>query len=226
MLYLCGVKSNLAEDMKKLFVLVVGVLVSLSVDAQTLRDLWLSMPDSLMPTLDKNLRLELVDLVDMKVKPEVKNLLGEECAMDTLVSDFLEVSSSPSSKIQMKLLPRESGDSLLCIVRTLSAPAEESELKIYDRQWNELAGMDYLPSDLFQLSKYLRAKPDTLGDEQYHQLISLIEPVMVSAKFDKQSDLLIFNISLPLVSNKEKEKLNAILLQRKFKWNGKRFNEN
>ena len=69
--------------MKKIFVFLWVVLLVTSVQAKSLKDLWVSMPDSLLPTLDRNLRLELVELEEMGVKPNVKNLLGEECDMDS-----------------------------------------------------------------------------------------------------------------------------------------------
>ncbi len=211
--------------MKKLFLLVIALVLTVSVDAKSLRELWLAMPDSLLPTLDKNLRLELLDLVDMKVKPEVKNLLEEECRMDTLTSDFLEVTTSPLEKVQMCLLPMETGDSILCVVKKILGPAMESEVRFYDSQWNESEGNGYLPSDISQLSKYLKEKPDTLDEDKYRELVSLIEPVMVSVTFSNLSDTLVFSVSIPLASNDEKEKLNSILLQRKFKWGTGRFNE-
>lgn len=211
--------------MKKLFLLMIVFALTASVDAKSLRELWLSMPDSLLPTLDNNLRLELVDLVDMKVKPEVKNLLGEECLIDTLTSDFLEVTTSSSAKVQMCLLPMGTGDSILCVIKNFSAPAMESEVRFYDSQWKETGSKAYLPSDISQLSRYLNAKPDTLGEDEYQERLSLLEPIVVSAKFSYPSKSLVFSVSLPLVSNDDKGKLNAILSQRKFKWNGKRFNE-
>lgn len=212
--------------MKKVFLLLLAVVLSVSADAKSLRELWVSMPDSLLPTLNQNLRLELIDLVDMKVKPEVRNLLGEDCQLDTLTSDFLEFSASSHSKVQMRLLPQVSGDSTLCVIQKFSAPASESVVRFFDGQWNELSDKNYLPSDITQLSKYLKAKPDTLSESDYRGLVSLIEPFMVSAEFAGLTDSLVFSVSLPLVSNEEKTKINAILLQRKFKWEGNKFNEN
>lgn len=86
--------------MKKLFVFLWVVLLVTSVQAKSLKDLWVSMPDSLLPTLDRNLRLELVELEEMGVKPNVKNLLGEECDMDTLTNDYLECTTSKAARLQ------------------------------------------------------------------------------------------------------------------------------
>ena len=211
--------------MKKLFLLVMAVLLSVSVQAKTLRDLWLSMPDSLLPTLNKNLRLEFLDLVDMQVKPEVKNLLGEECLMDSVTSDFLEVTTSSSAQIQMGLLHQTSGDSVLCVVRTYSAPEKESEVKFYNQQWQELPSKNFFSSEVWQLGKFIKEKPDTLSEGKYRELISSIEPFMLLAKLSMNDNSMIFKVSLPLVSVEDKTNIEALLVQRKFKWDGRKFNE-
>ena len=52
------------------------------------------MPDSLLPYLNKNQRLELLELRDMKVKAEVKNLLNGNTVMDTLTTNYLSLTLS------------------------------------------------------------------------------------------------------------------------------------
>ena len=60
-----------------------------------MRDLWLSMPDSLCTCLDRNLRTELLDFVDMGVKAEVKNRMNGQSTMDTLTADYTETAARP-----------------------------------------------------------------------------------------------------------------------------------
>ena len=211
--------------MKKLIVLLVAVSLSAFAQAKSLREMWVSMPDSLVPTLDKSLRIEYIDLMDMGVKADVKNLLGEECVMDTLSSDYLQVNTSKIAVLQMKLLPQANGDSLLCLVKTFSAPEQESEVRFYDSQWNEVDRQQVLGVDAFRLEGYLKAKPDTMSDARYHELVSWIEPLMFAAELAHADNSITFRLSLPLVSKEEKMQLNAILMQRKFKWDGKMFKE-
>ena len=64
--------------MKKLFIIAYSLLVASFASAQNMREIWLSMPDSLVPYLNNSLRTELADYVDMKdMKPEVNNLLDD-----------------------------------------------------------------------------------------------------------------------------------------------------
>lgn len=211
--------------MKKLVVLLVTVALSVSVHAKSLRDLWISMPDTLMPILDKNLRIEFVDLKDMGVKAEVKNLLGENSVMDTLSTDYLQMTTSASSSVQMLLLPRSGSDSLLCVIKTFLGTEKESEVRFYDQQWQEVNSQDLLPADAYTLDGYFKAKPDTMSEEKFRELHLALEPKMWGVELSAADKTLVFRLSLPLLSNEEKVQLNALLMQRKFKWNDKTFNE-
>lgn len=209
--------------MKKLIVLLTVLVLAMSASAKSLRDMWVTMPDSLLPTLNANLRLELVELRDMGVKAEVKNLLGSDCVIDTLTTDYLQLTSSKAAFVQMKMLPRNGKDSILCVVKTFAAPEKESNLRFYQQDWTELDKAQLLAEgELEDVSKWLAAKSDTMNVDHYRELI---EPRMYFAELSLQDDTIVFQLSLPLVSEEEKMKLNAIIMQRKLKWNGERFNE-
>lgn len=212
--------------MKKFVVFLMAVALSTFSYGKSLRDMWVSIPDSLIPTLDKNLRIECLDLLDMGVKPEVKNLLGTDCMLDTLTADYLLLKTSKAAVVQMKLLPLSAGDSLLCVVKAFSAPERESEVRFFNQQWKEVDARQLFDHDLYSLDCYTKAKPDTMSEENYHELLSLIEPVMLDAELAQGENVMTFRLSLPLVSNEQKRQLNALLVQRKFKWDGKIFKEN
>lgn len=211
--------------MKKLFVFLWVVLLVTSVQAKSLKDLWVSMPDSLLPTLDRNLRLELVELEEMGVKPNVKNLLGEECDMDTLTNDYLECTTSKVARLQMIYLPSSAEDSVLCVIKTFRAPSKESEIRFYDQGWRQLPISSYLAKDQYMLGSYIKPKSDTMRVEEYEELKSKLEPVMYVTEYLPTAQAFRVQVSLPLLSNEDKMKVQSILLQRKFKWVLGRFNE-
>lgn len=211
--------------MKKLFVFLWVVLLVTSVQAKSLKDLWVSMPDSLLPTLDRNLRLELVELEEMGVKPNVKNLLGEECDMDTLTNDYLECTTSKAARLQMIYLPSSAGDSVLCVTKTFRAPSKESEIRFYDQGWRQLPISSYLAKDQYALGCYIKPKSDTMRVEEYEELKSKLEPVMYVTEYLPTAQAFRVQVSLPLLSNEDKMKVQSILMQRKFKWILGRFNE-
>ena len=213
------------------------LLASLGVGAKSMKDLLVSMPDSLMPYLDKNLRQEMPELQEMGVKAEVKNLLGDNCVMDTLTADFLQIRMSKLSTLQVKKLPAEAGDSLLCVVKTFAGPEKESELYLFDQNWipqnvsfalkslNNCKDSLDVGMALNSLATSLLQKPDTMSEEHFLELKKMIEPKMVNAMLLPSEDAIVVRLSLPLLSAEDKQSVNAIKVQRKLKLNGKTFKE-
>lgn len=199
-----------------------------AVNAKSMRDVWISMPDSLAPTINANLRTELVELQEMGVKAEVSNLLGDNVVLDTLTADFAQVRLSKAATLQIKRLPFEnSGDSLLCVVKTFSAPEKDSEVRFYNQQWQSLNLKEYFGGkSMDDIMESLVQKPDTMDVQRFEELKDMIEPRMMSALLFMHDNSIVFKLSLPLLSMEDKKQVNAIKMQRKFNWNGKMFNEN
>ena len=74
-------------------------------DGIALRDVFRQMPDSLLPTLTQNNRLDFLDFLDAGMKAEVKNRLGGTSVMTVLTSDSLSLQVSASLRVDMLLLP-------------------------------------------------------------------------------------------------------------------------
>ena len=159
------------------------------------------------------------------MKPNVKNLLGEECDMDTLTNDYLECTTSKATRLQMIFLPSSAGDSVLCVIKTFRAPSKESEIRFYDQGWRQLPISSYLAKDQYALGCYIKPKSDTMRVEEYEELKSKLEPVMYVTEYLPTAQAFRVQVSLPLLSNEDKMKVQSILMQRKFKWILGRFNE-
>lgn len=72
--------------------------------AQTVRELFKSMPDSLVSYLSTNNRLDMIDFMDAKMKAVVTNTLGGETEMVFLSDDSLVVKMNESCLLSMKTM--------------------------------------------------------------------------------------------------------------------------
>lgn len=81
------------------------LLLPLTVGAQTVRDMWLSMPPSFAPYLSASLRTQCLDFYDMHADAQTDNALKGKSRIDTLTSTFLAATLSKAHTLQMKLLP-------------------------------------------------------------------------------------------------------------------------
>ncbi len=188
------------------------MMASLGMEAKSMKDLLVSMPDEVMPCLNKNMRLEFAELQEMGVKAEVKNLLEEVSVMDTLTQDFVQIRMTKASTLQMKKLPVENGDSLLCVVKTFAGPEKESELYFYNQDWKKMDATRLLDGKRMEdLAESLIQKPDTMSETRFAELKAMIEPRMVSALLLQNENSLVVRLSLPLLSADDKKAVNAMI---------------
>ena len=208
--------------MKQLF-LIAAMLFSatMSFAQKQMKDYWVAMPDSVVPYLNKTKRTEMVDFYQMGVKAETFNLLQGATTLDSLTATFADVTLNPTARIQLSLLPTTGGDTLICMSRTYYGEAPETTVSFYDSQWRPIPSGGLLPTIL---PESLVQRPDTMAVERYDDLFRLVDPMMTYALMSSGGQELTFFLSTPMVTKKEKMALEAILVQRKLKWDGEKFN--
>ena len=206
--------------MKKLLILFLVSLSMIPLSAKSVREMWLSMPDSIIPYLNNNQRIELVDFINLNVKSEVSNLLGDSTVLDTLSTDYLHLTVNPSTKIELKMLPFVNADSILCMIKTLNAPESESMIEFYDKDWNRL------PSEAMFDGSDLNSIKDSLVFAQHALLENkhdMPDPVLMYASLNLATNEILFRLSFPLMSREEKETIKDFILPKKLKWTGEMF---
>ena len=185
--------------------------------AQQVCKMWVSMPASVAGALEKSGRQELLDLKQMKKTAAIAGPLGEKCSIDTLTADFLSVRMNEVYTLQMKMLPTSSGDSLLCLVQTYAGPQPESSISFYSPDWKALSMPQmHLDVDL--------QRPDTMSEDDFNKLQALFDPKLVSFSLSPSSAELVVALSPAAISEEGKANIKRLNLQNKLNWNGKTFN--
>ena len=226
------------------------LLLPLTVGAQTVRDLWLSMPPSLAPYLSTSLRTQCLDFYDMHTDAQTDNALKGKSRIDTLTSTFLAATLSKAHTLQMKLLPASgsgsalgssmvSGSSLVSASGSSLVSGSSSSLSSCDsvlcvvRSWDgpkrdsevQLFDRQWKPLQApltFSADSFV-CRPDTMSEERFSRLVAMLDPIMFSVSLSPVENVLLVKLS-PVVPNPEDEKaIEQILVQRKLKWNGKTF---
>ena len=228
------------------------LLLPLTVGAQTVRDLWLSMPPSLAPYLSTSLRTQCLDFYDMHTDAQTDNALKGKSRIDTLTSTFLAATLSKAHTLQMKLLPASgsgsgsasasvsgSGSSIGSASSLVSGSGSSSSLSSCDsvlcvvRSWDgpkrdsevQLFDRQWKPLQApltFSADSFV-CRPDTMSEERFSRLVALLDPIMFSVSLSPAENVLLVKLS-PVVLNPDDEKaIEQILVQRKLKWDGKTF---
>ena len=109
--------------------------------AQSLKEVFKQMPDSLMPYLTQNNRLDFIDFMESNMKAEVSNLTGGTSEMTALTDDSLSIRMSEALRVDMLLLdldePVDSIRQVIVLVETFLADSVygESVCKTYSVDW-------------------------------------------------------------------------------------------
>ena len=186
---------------------------------KTMREVWIDMPDSITMYITKSMRTELADYVDMKVSAATKNAIGDTVRIDTLTSDYIAITLSESSKLEMKLLPRD-GSNIICMVRTYYGTAAESIISFWQLDWQQLPDISMPALENIELIK----KPDSLSVTEFNKIKAMISPKMIEMRLSPDDNSLLLSYSLPDVNKEDSELIKSILVQKKINWNGEIFN--
>lgn len=115
-------------------------------DSDVLRTFFAEMPDTIIPHLTRNDRLDLMDFMDSNMKAEVTNALGGKSLMTKFTADSISIQLNDVSKVDLYLLqlpavaPIDSCDHAIMVVRTIGLEQEyaETEMEFYSCSWRLL----------------------------------------------------------------------------------------
>lgn len=195
--------------MKRGFALVVGSLLCLiHIGAQDMHTLLVAMPDSILPLLTKNNRMDCVDFVDSKMKAEVKNRLGEVSELKVLTKDYLLLQMTSQSTVEMKLLSVNDSAKVVCVVRTVCAPVCDSAVEFYDISWKRLKTADYIACP--PVDSFFRNPAQT--DLPYQLLREKADVDLIKASLSVERAVIRFEYTTPdYLSEDDREKIRPYL---------------
>lgn len=203
--------------MKKLFLIFLLFISGYSsIDAQDIRSLFVEMPDSLMPLLTANDRRDCIDFVDARMRAVVTNRLDGKSELVYLGDNFISLKTSASTTMQIKLLPFNVNDTLVCIVNSAYAEACNSRITFYDKDWK--------PVDRDSVFEYPRIRDFFQPSDSVEHYIKLADIYLVKLTFSESTDTLRAEYTMPAYMAAEDSTRVAPMLQSiSYTWNGKRF---
>lgn len=192
---------------KRILLLALIALVTTSIGAQTMRQIWMDMPDEMVPYLNQSNRTELADYVDMKVDAAIRNKLEDTTRIERLTPEYIRVKLNASHRLEMRLLRKADGGKVLCVVNTWFGPAADSRLSFYDADWHPLADIS-VPT---ATNERLCSRPEGMSQERYEELLAMLDPLLTEIVLSETDDTITFRRSVPIVSNDDLPELKSIL---------------
>ena len=121
--------------MKRITTIIILALMTMAGRAADLRTLFVSMPDSILPTLTKSDRMDFLDYMDSGMKARVRNKLGGESVMTLFEENMLSIQTSQAGRFDLVLLKKGKNETLICIIRTVNAKYDDSRLSFFTEDW-------------------------------------------------------------------------------------------
>ena len=133
--------------------------------ATDLRTLFISMPDSITPTLTKSDRMDFLDYMDSGMKASARNKLGGESVMTRL--------------------RKGKDETLICIIRTVTAKYDDSRLSFFTEDWRPVPTEQFI--ELPSIDDYLTKealKNDSIDDFMKRSMLRLQSIVPVDGALE------------------------------------------
>lgn len=194
---------------------------SVSLTAQNMSDIIKDMPDSIMPLLTKNDRLDFIDYLASNMKAEVTNRLGGKSEMTTISNDYAHIRMTGSSEISFKLLPTIS-DTIICMIHTYTSNGSDSKISFLNKKWEVLTTENYFEHP--STDKFI-SLPDTLTNTEKENLKNKVYIPFIKAENSKDNLELKLTLTTPKYMNTDDSKAIAPYINSEItmKWNGQRF---
>ena len=162
----------------------------------TVRDLLKTMPDSIVPYLTENNRLDMIDFMASQMDAVVTNALGGKSQLVALTDQYASLRLNESSEVILRLfdVPTlvDSIPQVLCLIHTYGTDFRESSVTFYSGSWRQLPTADYFSAPE---GTWLA----TLGDQ---------EPILTLSRKSYFDSLL------------KEEHEEVVETSKSFKWNG------
>lgn len=151
--------------MKKTTLSIILAASALAADAQSFKQLFLTMPEEICPLLSEYNRLELVDNQANGKEMKTRNHFKTFSQMTELTDTYANITLSPSASKTFKMLATDKGDSIIMVISTVVCDSvADSSVSFYTTGWEQLATSDYISlpdTDLFRQIT-VSAQDDTL----------------------------------------------------------------
>ena len=204
--------------MKKIiYILFCAFLFITSTKAQEMRNIFTEMPDSIIPLLTHSNRADCVDFLDAKMRARVTNRLEGNSELLQLTPDYLKIRLTAHTDLQMKLLPRSSGDTIICMINTVCAEACDSRIRFYTKKWQEIN-----PST--ELFKKPLIKDFFTVNDSLERILQIADIYLVKLTLAPSETTMQADYTMPAyMSHKDSLFVTKNIHSIEYKWTGKTF---
>ena len=185
------------------------------VNGQSFREMFLDTPDSVMPLLTRLDRFDFIEYMKAGMRARATNRLDGESVLKELSDNYLFLQTTPSSSMQMKMLPY-GNDSIMCVVSSVRAEVEDSRIAFFDRAWKRIEGQGMFKSPAI---RDFFIESDTID-----RYVNKCDIYLVSLRLNADENSMVAEYTMPGYMNKEDAEAVCPLLRKLvYRWSGEGF---
>lgn len=210
------------SKMRGLFVLFVLLNVAYPVWGQHMKDVFVSLPDTVVPLLSKVNKEDCIDFLDNNMRAEVKNRLNGKSELQQLTSDYFKLQVSSVNTLQGKLLALSDSTKLICLVNTVMSGGIDSRIAFYTIDWQRLDAEDYIV--LPQLKDFFDIQVEE--NDSISELLGYANMLQIEMKLSSSdSNLHISHTGAEYVNKEKREQYIACLRKDSilYEWRDEKF---
>jgi len=122
--------------------------ISFSANAQKVGDLFLSMPDKIVPTLSKQQRFEMLEYSKLNRRDSVKNKFNEYLSIQHYdsINQLITFNTTKNNLTEIKVFEMEDATPVVAIINTVLQPVRLSTIQFYHLNWQPMTLFSDIPT--------------------------------------------------------------------------------
>jgi len=108
------------------------------VEAQTVSELFLKLPEPVLLTLTVSDRMDLIDMYKAGEESNTRNFFGDSCSILSLSDDYLQIRIGKNI-MELFILPMINDSKIIGLIQTVCTPVCDSQLEFYTTTWKKIA---------------------------------------------------------------------------------------
>lgn len=187
--------------------------ISFSANAQKVGDLFLSMPDKIVPTLSKQQRFEMLEYSKLNRRDSVKNKFNEYLSIQHYdsINQLITFNTTKNNLTEIKVFEMEDATPVVAIINTVLQPVRLSTIQFYHLNWQPLT----LFSDIPTAKQWLISENTEIADIDIDWLNKHLVNSYLSFTFSKEKPAIEVENHLVDFLSIEDKKIIANLLSNK-----------
>lgn len=185
--------------------------------SQGIDALFASVPNEVLPLLDRTSRLDMLDLYNGKLEAKTENIYGGQSEMLLKTHDYMKLRVTDASFWQMKLLPA-GHDTLILCVHTVLEPEAISSISFYRHDWHvqkrEIPHVD--------MNKFVSSQ-STLSPYRKQYLMDLMRGQSYQANLNDSTTNLTLSLDLSCIPINDRDDAQRLFHPITYKWIGGKY---